>query len=313
MAALETRGLGKKDRVCLHDVCHYLLVQEKRNQGWKSWFLTRDRTLGKAATVLDSGQIPFCFPLAGFLQSVSPFLEAPETQRSLVDLFSAVLNGEIGDLSGESLFDLSELKIITEFHSDVLSTPVEQLLPAFDYVKNTVLEGKPLRQDDHTKVALELKKFLTSSAEEKQEVLQAEAMRQKRVADDERAKRELAERDAEDKQSEVSRLEAEVKEAGCREQTYAKRDRRRLAGIAMLGAMLTSGIWAFDSEIVASLLPSLSLEGGLDSVLHIAVRPCGVSGSFCHLFSSHPSIETDLPHGCLHSHCGYRARWFQSS
>ena len=108
---------------------------------------------------------------------------------------------------------LSELKIISEFHADVLSTPVEQLVPAFDYVKNNVLGGKSYQREDHTKVALELKKFLTSSMEEKQKTLQAEAIRQKNVAAAERVQRELAEQEAKDKQAQVSRLEAEVAEA----------------------------------------------------------------------------------------------------
>ena len=163
-AAMQTRGWGKSNQVRLHDVCHYLLIQDERKHGRKAWFLTRDKTLSQAAVALGGGQLPFYFPLSGFLQSVSPFLEAPATQRSLVDLFAAVLNGEIGDLAGESLFNLSELKIISEFHTDVISTPVEQLVPAFDYVKSNVLGGKPYQRDDHAKVALELKKFFRVSS-----------------------------------------------------------------------------------------------------------------------------------------------------
>ena len=116
--------------MCLHDVCHYLLIQDERRRGRKAWFLTRDKTLIQATANLGGGQLPFCFLLAGFLQSVSPFLEAPDAQHSLVGLFSAVLAGEIEDLSGESLFNLSELKIVSELHTDVLSTPVDQLVPA---------------------------------------------------------------------------------------------------------------------------------------------------------------------------------------
>ena len=159
-AAVKTRGWGKSKQVCLHDVCHYLLIQNERRDGRKAWFLTRDKTLSQATVDLGGSQLPFCFPLAGFLQSVSPFLEAPDAQRSLVDLFSAVLDGEVRDISGESLFNLPELKIISEFHTDVLSTPVEQLVPAFDYVKSNVLGGKSYQRGDHTKVALELKKVL---------------------------------------------------------------------------------------------------------------------------------------------------------
>ena len=81
-AAERSRGRGKSNRVCLHDVCHYLLVQDERRQGRKAWFLTRDKTLSQAAVDLGGRQLPFCFPLAGFLQSVSPFLEAPDRNLS---------------------------------------------------------------------------------------------------------------------------------------------------------------------------------------------------------------------------------------
>ena len=76
-AAMRTRGWGKGHDVALHDVCHYLLVQDERGSGTKAWFLTRDKTLMQAARELEGGGLAFCFPLAGFLQSVSPFLEAP--------------------------------------------------------------------------------------------------------------------------------------------------------------------------------------------------------------------------------------------
>ena len=277
-AAVKTRGWGKSRQVCLHDVCHYLLIQDERRDGHKAWFLTRDKTLSQATVDLGGGgQLPFCFPLAGFLQSVSPFLEAPDAHRSLVDLFSAVLIGEVGDISGESLFSLSELKIISEFHTDVLSTPVEQLVPAFDYVKSNVLGGKSYQREDHTKVALELKKFLTSSMGEKQIILQAEATRQKNVAASERAERKLAQQDAEDKQAVVSRLEAEVQEAGRRQVADARREGRLRAGFAVLGALLTACVWAFDSELVATILRVLSLGSGFDVLLRQGVRLVGAA------------------------------------
>ena len=302
-AALKTRGWGKSNWVCLHDVCHYLLIQDERRRGRKAWFLTRDKTLIQATANLGGGQLPFCFLLAGFLQSVSPFLEAPDAQHSLVGLFSAVLAGEIEDLSGESLFNLSELKIISELHTDVLSTPVDQLVPAFDYVKSKVLRGKSYQRDDHTKVSLELKKFLASSMEEKHKALQAEAIRQKKVATDERAKRKLAEQDANDMQAEVSRLEEEVAEAirqkkvatevsrleeevrkaGRRQVVDARREGRLRAVLAVLGALLTAGIWTLDSELVATILRVLSLESSFDVLLRLSVRLVGAAvlvGSF---------------------------------
>ena len=191
-------------------------MEDERQNNNKAWLLTLDKTLGRAASELRGDEFPFCFPLVGFLQSVSPFVEAPEAQQSLVDLFSAIVEGEVGDLSGKYLFDLSELKLISEFHTDVLATPVDQIVPAFDYVKSKVLGGKPYRRDDQTKVALELKTFLTSSMEEKQRALHEAAHHQKGLAEAERAKRVRAEADVEAKEGEVEclrrEMEAEKKE-----------------------------------------------------------------------------------------------------
>ncbi len=266
-------------------------------------------------------EAPFCFPLAGFLQSVSPFLEAPDARRSLVDLFSAVLDGEIGDLSGKARLELSELRIISEFHTDVLATPVQELVPAFDYVKSTVLGGRVYQRQDHTTVALELKKFLTSSSEEKQRVLQAEAARQSKVAAVERAKREQAEQDAKDwrarvsrleaevaeaaqekgavaaersrrehaereavgRQAKVSSLEAEVQEARRRRLADARRERRLMAGLAVLGALLAAGVWGFDSELASSIGQFLGRGSGWEVPLRWGVRGLGAAilvGSF---------------------------------
>ena len=140
-AAEEHRGWPKNSAVSLHDVCHFFLVREQRQAGKKAWFLTRDRTLSHAAVQLAPGELPFCFPLVAFLQSVSPFLETPAARHSLVDVFSAVLDGEVADLSGSHLFDITELRLISELHTDVLSVPKEELVPAFDYVKSNLLKG----------------------------------------------------------------------------------------------------------------------------------------------------------------------------
>ena len=176
------------------------------------------------------------------------------------------------------MFDLSELKLISEFHTDVLATPVDQIIPAFDYVKGKVLGGKPYRRDDQTKVALELKKFLTSSMEEKQRALHEAAHHQKGLAEAERAKRVRAEADVEAKEGEVEclrremeagkkerlsrekraaenerekleQLEAEVQRAGRRGERKARAVRRLCGGVAVLGSAVAGGIWAMDVAI----------------------------------------------------------------
>ena len=100
-------------------------------------------------------------------------------------------------------------------------------------------------------------------------------MRQKQVAVDERAKRELAERDSEDSQAEVSRLEAEVQKSDRRQVADARREGRLSAILAVVGSLLTAGVWTFDSELVAGILRVLSLESRLDALLPLSVRLVG--------------------------------------
>ena len=311
-AAIYTRGRGKPDQACVHDICHFLLVENERENNNKAWFLTLDKTLGRAASKLCGDKLPFCFPLVGFLQSVSPFVEAPEAQQSLVDLFSDILEREVGGFSGESFFDLSELKLISEFHTDVLATPVDQIIPAFDYVKGKVLGGKPYRRDDQTKVALELKKFLTSSMEEKQRALHEAAHHQKNLAELERSKRVRAEADVEAKEGEVERLrremEAEKKErlsrerraaenergkveqlkakvqrAGLRSERSARAVRRLCGGVAVLGSVVAGGIWAMDVPIAESIVEWLQWDGSRGGAVAAGARVAGgllLVGSF---------------------------------
>ena len=59
-AAAKTRGRNKSEWACLHDVCHYLLIQNERRHDRKAWFLTQDKTLCQAAAELGGGQLPFC-------------------------------------------------------------------------------------------------------------------------------------------------------------------------------------------------------------------------------------------------------------
>ena len=70
----------------------------------------------------------------------------------MADIFSALLRDQF--LPNDTLFDLKELALLVEMHQDVLSTPKDVLIPAVDYVKATVLRGKPYRTEDVGEVAL---------------------------------------------------------------------------------------------------------------------------------------------------------------
>ena len=274
-AAEKTRGWGKSDDVSLHDVCHYLVIQTEREGGRRAWFLTRDRTLSQAAVDLGERHILFCLPIAGFLHSVSPFVEAQMAPGSLVELFSAVLDGETGRLIGESLFDLGEVRVISELHADVLSTPADQLLPALDFVKRNFLSGQPYRKEDHTKVSLALKKFLASSAQEREAALLAEAKTQEQLAAEERAKRSDAEREARERMSEIDRLNAEIDAANAKSVADTLAKKRLWSGMAMLGSCVAASGWFFDTEIAGRLAAAWRLGADFVGPLGAAVRVLG--------------------------------------
>jgi hypothetical protein len=187
-AALRTRGWGKSGGTLGHDIAHYVAIQDIRASGRKAWFLTRDRTLLEAASHLDGDGPPFCFGLIGFLHSISPFMTMVEEQP-FADIFADFIKEEAFPVG--NIFDAQELAIIAEYHADVIATPPEQVVRAFDYVKSKTLEGRPYRRNDIPDVSLELKKFLASNKEEQMAALRAETER--RAAEQERLTLEKAE------------------------------------------------------------------------------------------------------------------------
>lgn len=191
------RPYPKADPVLRHDLAHLAVIGDERPKNPKTWFLTADGSLVRTASRLLSEKgaaaaaaanssssastassqfaLPFCFSLAGFLQSISPFTASSGEESSLADIFSALVSEYLS--VSDNLFDMREMNLLMEWHEDVMITPSEELIPALDYVKKKVLEGREYTIGDLTKVALELKKFLSKSIEERQKALQIEAER----------------------------------------------------------------------------------------------------------------------------------------
>lgn len=189
--AVITRGWGKSPLVLQHDAAHYLLVQDQRSVNSKTWFLTRDGTMDTASYRLNPDQVSFSFSHVGFLQCISPFVTSISEELSLAEMMSAFISDQILPL--ETLFDISELIIMAEFHEDVMATPVDQLVMAFDYVKNKALKGERYREGDIPRVSLELKRFLAADRNEQIKALQEERLRLAEEAKIERDRRLSAE------------------------------------------------------------------------------------------------------------------------
>jgi len=236
-ACLQTRGWEKPDGVLRHDAFHLLAVQAARSVSPKVWFLTNDRSLvlAGASLVVGDGR-SLVYSVLGFLQSISPFVPQSDEPR-IMDVFSSFFHDHVRTSDGKNLFGIEELRLIAEYHEDVLSTPAHQLVLALDYAKSAVLEGKPYRVDSCSKFALGLKKFLNSSAEERQALLAAEVERHEREA--RQAREELAATlDQQDRESKElrERHSQELREAKARE-TDARAEHETLS--ARVSAMET--------------------------------------------------------------------------
>ena len=217
--SLKTRGIEKRRAVLAHDLCHYLLVMDERPQNPKTWFLTRDNTLIRAGAKIARGDCEsFCFALMGFLQSISPFVTSGEDTFSLAEVFSNLVTEQL--LPRESLFEARELVLFAEMHEDVLRTPEARLVRAVDYVKSTVLRGRPYRPEDTPRVALGLRTFLASSADEREREMAAQLQD---VTDALRAQR--AEREAE------SNLRAELTQTLQREREEKREFAQKSQGL----------------------------------------------------------------------------------
>jgi hypothetical protein len=263
-----------------HDVSHYALVIDERNENPKTWFLTGDRTLLEAGATFVRDGTPYCFALVGFLQSISPFLTSPAEEKTVVDVFTQFVTEQI--FPPGPIFEVRDLRIFAEYQEDVISTHPDQVVEALDYVKEVVLNGKPYKVSDTDKVSAELKKYLSSSAEEKIQNLTQEAERRaheaeeaRRESQSERERREAAEEEIAGGQVKARRLAAMIAnlrttntgneeriESLSSQISHQQRqitnqqhqiDQRKRRDWVILGFVIAIAYWIFDDVIVAYL------------------------------------------------------------
>jgi hypothetical protein len=262
LAARYRKGRTKSESVLRHDLAHYALVQDLRQTHTKTWFLTRDRSLiGSANDICGTGS-PFCFALIGFLQTISPYIMSDIEGNSLSTVFAELLKEQI--ITTDRLFDSRELVLLAEMHSDVLSTPAENLLPAVDFVKSSVLRGKAYRAEDFPIVSLELRKFLACSSDEQKKALEgfnaklkSEAEAEREIASQSRKERMEAETallekesDYEDQGEKLQSVENE--NAELRETVRKQQNRARLFG-ALGGLLVGALLWVFRTSASAAI------------------------------------------------------------
>lgn len=268
--AQASRGWGKSLPVLRHDVASYLAVIDERKANRKAWFLTRDNSFAAVSSRLQPDDVPFFFSHLGFVQSISPFVTSTAEERSFADVFSRLLSDQLKPI--ETLFDMRELSLMAEFHEDVMATPADQLVLAFDYVKNRALDGKPYRESDIPRVSLELRKFLSSDKEQQLRELQLErqrisdqyeAEREQKLAivqerEDEFARRQQVEGEVRVLKDQLTQMEEQVAltnqtlQSVLQEQRAKALNRQRLQrGVfASLGVLAAALLWFFGQDLV---------------------------------------------------------------
>jgi len=261
-AAEEGRGWGKSEVVLEHDVCHYVIVTDERCKNKKIWFLSKDRTLSKAAAKLAGKNLPFSFSMIGFLHSISPFVATAKEEDSFVDTFSTICTKQL--ITSGPLFKTSELALLAEFHEDVLATPIDKLIMALDYIKSHTLKGRKYAQSDIPKVSLELKQFLSSTKDEQVKALEDERSRLEAEKTAETKKRrvaeELARQQKADKQTlrdqfellRVSDIEKQEQIDDLKEDLEEQKRRTWLLN-SVLGIILGMSLWVFDDALMSAL------------------------------------------------------------
>ena len=273
--AVKSRGFEKPEATLRHDVAHFRLIQAERAKNPKTWFLTRDRGLLAAASLLaEQGGQPFTFDFHGFLQTVSPFVTSVQEQLGVASIMSSLLADQL--FPRERVFNLKELVLLVEMHQDVLNTPKEQLIQAVDYVKSTVLAGKTYKVSDYSHVSLGLKSFLACSSEQQRQELERqkeaheqEAREQRRVAAEERRLRQESQRTVQKQLLEI----ADLREAGAEkdqelvsQKVRSDQQLRRLTTRAqkaelrmrflwmLLGYAIGAAIWKYEAMIAGYAL-----------------------------------------------------------
>jgi hypothetical protein len=276
LAARYRKGRTKSDSVLRHDLAHYALILDHRQANAKTWFLTRDRSLiGSANDICGTGS-PFCFALIGFLQTISPYIMSDIEGNSLSTVFAELLKEQI--ITTDRLFDSRELVLLAEMHSDVLSTPAENLLPAVDFVKSSVLRGKAYRAEDFPIVSLELRKFLACSSDEQKKALEgfnaklkSEAETEREIALQSRKERMEAENALLEKESEfedqTEKLQSvESENIELRETLRKQQNRGRLFG-GMAGLLVGATVWMLRTSISSAIQSAIGKRAAVDIVL----------------------------------------------
>lgn len=191
----------KDDNALYHDAQLYHIVKTIRTKTKRptaAWFLTYDNSIvAHGISVKGKAEAPYSIKVATLLHTLSPFVESQALRVEFGDLFVNLISRDL--LPKEQLFNVEDLKMLVGFDLKAKSMPPEVIRKGIAHVKNEVLKGGGLTEENKPQVLYEFTKYI-SSPDQSMVELQRRCEQRIRARD----------ADLERKESETSQLQRRV-------------------------------------------------------------------------------------------------------
>jgi len=155
--------LPKDDNALYHDAQLYHIVNTIRAKTKKttaSWFLTYDNSIiAYGISKRKEDEAPYSIKIATLLHTLSPFVESQALKVEFGDLFVSLISRDL--LPKEQLFGVEDLKMLVGFDIKAKSIPAEVIRKGIAHVKNEVLKGGGLTEENKPQVLYEFTKYIS--------------------------------------------------------------------------------------------------------------------------------------------------------
>jgi len=153
----------KDDDALYHDAQLYHIVNTIRAKTMRttaSWFLTMDNSIiAYGISKRKKDEAPYAIKIATLLHTLSPFVESQALRVEFSHLFGDLLSRDL--LPRERLLDIDDLKMLVGFDIKAKSIPPELIRRGIAHVKNEVIKGGGLTEENRAQVLYEFTKYIS--------------------------------------------------------------------------------------------------------------------------------------------------------
>jgi hypothetical protein len=154
---------AKDDNALYHDAQLYHIVNTIRTKTMRttaSWFLTMDNSIiAHGISRRKEDEAPYAIKIATLLHTLSPFVESKALRVEFSDLFGNLLSRDL--LPRQQLLDIDDLKMLVGFDIKAKSIPPEVVRRGIAHVKNEIIKGGGLTEENKAQVLYEFTKYIS--------------------------------------------------------------------------------------------------------------------------------------------------------